>query len=100
MQSIMITALGYQDGAVIDAIDEAVFGVDPPRPPAGQLMLQGFGLADTVEWIPIDVSDQHVDPFDYLRIGSLPIDVVFPSIRVERHADRLSQSEPGWPVRY
>jgi len=40
-----------------DAIDEAMFAGETPRPPTGQVAAQWLRLADTEEWSTLNFAD-------------------------------------------
>jgi hypothetical protein len=64
----MEAKLRDQKRIVLDAIDDTVFSGYPARPETGQSMLQGFGLPDSRERIPLNLADQPVDPLDHLPV--------------------------------
>ena len=51
----MVSAGQNSDFVFRNLIDETVFLVDPARPAAGKLMLQGFGLARAAKRFPGDL---------------------------------------------
>ena len=52
---IMAFAGGDVDITVIEAVDEAVFFCDASTPISCEVMLEGFGLADSLVTVPLDV---------------------------------------------
>ena len=54
--------------------------VNSPRPISGKGVLQGFWLSNPIEWLSLDLLDKRINSFEYLFIGFLPVQVVFPCI--------------------
>jgi hypothetical protein len=73
-----------------DAIDQAVFAINPARAEPGQRMLQWLGLAHAGVWVAGDFLQQLVNAPQLLAIGFLPVQVILPrSIREDKiHAPR------------
>ena len=76
----MIPACQDIDIFLIDAIDQAVFIVDPPAPETGQVAMQRFRFSDAGISVSLYILDQFIDPFERLPILRLPIDVILPSM--------------------
>src|SRR5689334_1513699 len=49
------------------------------RPPSCQRVFERLGLAQPAKWVAADVPDEIVNGLQNLRIGVLPMEVVFPS---------------------
>jgi hypothetical protein len=73
----MIPHLRQQNPLLGDAIDEAMFLVNAPRPIAGQRMTKRFGFADAGMRIAPDVFEQFVNSPDNFFVRLLPVLVIF-----------------------
>ena len=62
------------------AIDQSMLAGEPPRPPTGQVALQGLGSAGPAKRIAATLLDQTVEPFQQLCILALPGKMVAPGI--------------------
>ena len=82
MIPVMGSALDDLYASPVDAIDDAVVVVDPPTPPAGQVVFQGLRLADALVSVAINVLQEAVDPLKRLAVLPLPVKVVLPGIVV------------------
>lgn len=83
----MVTALRDHAPTVRHTVYEAVFLRDPPRPVAGQLVLERFRLAGAAERMPQTLADQPGDSPGHNAVALYPILVVFP--RLSREGDFL-----------
>src|SRR5580704_9763856 len=61
-----------------DPVYEPVLAGDAAGPPAGEAVLQRLRLAEPLEGIAADVTDEVVDALQDFRIVPLPVDIVFP----------------------
>ena len=75
-----------------DAIYDAVFGIDSPRPIALKSMLKRLGLSDTAIRRAHDFFDELMNSLHDLRILALPNKIFFPRFprKDEVHAFRFS----------
>src|ERR1035437_4868584 len=98
--SIMVAHLRDPELRTDDFVDDAVFAVDPSRPPALKRMAQWLGFADAAERLAYDFLQQLVDALELLRIGRLPIQILLPclgrkhQLRGGHRIRRLSTSAP------
>lgn len=69
----MKPALNHHDFVAFDAVHQAVFFVDAPRPKAGEVVFQCFGFADAGEGRGLNGIDQGLDSLDGFGIGLFPI---------------------------
>lgn len=67
------------------AIHQPVLLIDPPRPPARQIAAERLGLAGALERMAAAFLDQGVQLVDDLRVMLLPMAVIVPRRRPERH---------------
>lgn len=68
----MKAALGNQDCAIFNFVDEPVFLGDSSGPPAGQVFFQKFWLADAAMRITANVPDQVIYFFKASRVLRFP----------------------------
>ena len=83
MLSVVVTRLEKIDSIFTDAVYQAVFLGDPPRPAACEYKLQGLRFADTRKPISKYRFNQFQDSKRCLSIGFHPISQVLPELRVE-----------------
>ena len=76
----MIPKLRNQNGVVFNFIYDPVVVGDSPRPVSGEIMFKGFGFPDSLVPVPLNISDQFVDPLQILLVVFLPVQVILPGI--------------------
>ena len=59
---------------VVHAIDQPVTFIDPPGPETGQVLPEGFGLADPLKGLAKAIPDQCIDPLEGLFVLTLPVE--------------------------
>ncbi len=64
------------DALIVDMIDESMLLPDMSAPRAGEIVSQGFGLAQSGEWMLVDVHDEALDALETFSVGSLPFEIV------------------------
>jgi len=80
--SAIVSAAGHDFELVVgQAEDDPVLAVDAYAPPSGQVVLQGFGIADAGIPVALNALDERVDSFERSSI-ILPGEVVRPSLVV------------------
>lgn len=84
----MISGLEKIDPLIPDQVNQAVFLGDPPGPEAGGEMLEGFGLADALEWVAENRFDKIQDAQGGLALCFDPVAQVVPEFRLEYGAAR------------
>jgi hypothetical protein len=77
---VVITQLSNEQGSVGDLVHDSVLIVDASGPVSGKAVLKGFGPTNPIEGVTPSLFDQLVDPFQDFLIGSLPVQIVFPSV--------------------
>ena len=75
---VMTFASGDIDVVVIAAVDETVFLGDASAPISGEVVAQGFGLADSFVTIPLDVGEERVHLAGELAVFFDPFHEVIP----------------------
>lgn len=60
-----------------------MFARDAAGPPAGEVLLEGFGFAGAAERVAHRLGDQRVDAFEHFRILALPREIVAPRVGAE-----------------
>ena len=74
----MTFASGDIDVVVIAAVDETVFLGDASAPISGEVVAQGFGLADSFVTVPLDVGEERVHLAGELAVFFAPFHEVIP----------------------
>ena len=64
----MITTLNNDNCVVRGFVDQAMLPVDSARPIAGPVVPEWLWIADAVEWIPLNLFNQRIDPFELFFI--------------------------------
>jgi len=75
---VVVTAGDYNQGLVIDAVNQPVGVVDAARPKAREVFPEGLGFADALERVTQAVLDQCIDPLKGFAVLALPICVIVP----------------------
>ena len=65
--SVVVAALGNQNGVLLDRIDQAMLFVDASGPKAGQVMLQGFGFSDPLKGGSLYILQEGITRFNEAR---------------------------------
>jgi len=78
-----------------DAINQAMFAVDPPRPETGEFTFQRFRLAETGKRRAARLVYQAVYAFQHGEIGVHPMAVVSPRLVREMYS-HSSEVAAGW----
>jgi hypothetical protein len=94
----MITAGDNRQVFIVHGIDKPIGIVDPAGVKAGKILLERFGLADTVEWVAQRCFNKPVDPLERLAVLSLPVDVALP--RRIRPSELAFTHRSGLSVRF
>lgn len=89
----MISALHDDEHIVLDAVHQAVFLADAPRPMAPQIAFQRLGFADTAERRALALFYQGVDFEHGFHVQGQPLHVVFPGSFVPRYPHWLWLNE-------
>ena len=76
----MKPALGNQQRVVLDGIDRPMFPINPARPETRPVSSQWLRLANTLERVTTNGTDQFVDALEFFRVGLLPIEIVSPGV--------------------
>ena len=79
----MIPCLEKVDSLLADAVDQAVFLRDSPRPAAGENELQGFWFANSGKRVSHDIFHEFKDSYRYFPVCLDPISQVLPELRME-----------------
>jgi hypothetical protein len=60
-------------------------------------MFQGFGLANALEWGPLYLPDQGINPLEDFLVRALPIEIIFPGMLYElgAYAQKVRRLTPG-----
>ena len=69
----MKAALDDFQRVIFHPIDEAMFLVDAPRPEAGKLPEQGFGLANAVVWRTQTGVDEIIELVEAASVRLIPV---------------------------
>ena len=77
---IVIPELSYQDGVILNFVDDTVFAIDPSGPISGQGVSQGFRLSDPFVRVPLNIANQVIDSFQSLLVGLLPVEIIRPGV--------------------
>ncbi len=77
---IMIAKLCYVNGIFGDFVDNSMLVIDSAGPVSRKGMFQWFGFAGAFEWSPRDLLDQSVYSLQNSFVGSLPVEIVIPSV--------------------
>ena len=70
--SVAVPASGYSYLVLTELVDEPVLIGDASRPVAVKPVLEGFGFANSLVAVPLDIPDQHVYPLEDLAVLCLP----------------------------
>ena len=90
----MISAGNDGEVVIVDGVDQAVGVVDATGPEAGQVLTQGFGLAEPGKGCTERVGDQAIDAPQGLLVLVLPVEVVAPG----RVGPREAPTHPEGPA--
>jgi hypothetical protein len=98
MGIVVTAALRDGDLVALDPVDQSVGVVDAPRPVAGELVLQRFRLADSLERRALNVANQEVDSFQpgFVRLLA---DILGPGVRLPPNPHRAAAPAPRGCVR-
>ena len=100
MGSVMEAASGdFQslcNSATRYSIDQPVFTVDPPRPPAAHIVLEWLGFANAFERMAHALAYQPVDALKKLTIPGLIFEILAPTPR-GKYKDQGSINSRTWP---
>ena len=66
-------------------IYQPVFAGNPPRPPASQVLAQGFRLAGPAKGVPSAFLNEQVDALYHFGIFALPGAIFVPCLGIERN---------------
>ena len=94
----MIAKLRYEEGVLLDLVDDAVFIGDAAGPVAGEGVFEGFGLALADKRHALYVADQQVDPLHDLFIVFLPVEVVLPGVLRDNQLQSTNSRAVPWPA--
>lgn len=90
---IMAFAGDYENSIVLDEINDAMSIGYSTTPAVAQVAFQALGFSDAFKRGAFDILYDIVDPFEYLLILSLPIEVILPSTVFPHYAhDQSSMS--------
>ena len=79
----MISQLRNQKLIADFLVNNPMFRINPPRPVTLERMLQRLRFANSAVRTAPDLFDEKVNPRDHLRIGFLPVEIIFPRSRRE-----------------
>lgn len=87
----MITELCDQDVFSNHFVNNSMLGVDPAGPISLQRVFERFRLSDAAMRRAHDFFDKQIDSRNHVRIGPLPVQIIFPRLRREDeiHASSL-----------
>lgn len=64
----------------MDFINHSVLVVNPSRPISRKGMFERLWLSNAFEWLSFDFFYKGVNAFQYLLVGFLPVEVIFPCL--------------------
>ena len=79
----MAPTLGDFDSFLYEAVDNPVFIINPPAPPAGPVAFQRFGIANALMAVPNDILQYLIDSLQRFFILGLPVQIIVPTPLLE-----------------
>src|SRR6266498_1318284 len=77
----MVAELSDPDLPAYEFVNDAMFAINPPRPPALKGVFERFRFADAAEWLANNFFDEQVDSLHLLWIDRLPVQIIAPPLR-------------------
>ena len=85
-RSVVLAALGDFEllrgvgAGAADTVNKPIFQCDAAGPPAFEIAAQRFGLARPFKGRAHALFDQAIEPGQYVGVGSLPVEIIFPGV--------------------
>jgi hypothetical protein len=76
----VIPELGDEQSIIRDFVNHSLLFVDSSRPVTSEAVFERLRLTDTSKRFSFSLFDQLIDSIEYLFVGFLPVQIVFPGV--------------------